>query len=83
MHPYVTQALAAEQISGWQQQAARTRLARQAGRARRGRMSAADRLPPLHSHPIPTAQLVTGWGDVAEGRPGAANERRPAGTRAA
>ena len=89
MHPYMTRALAAERIKSMEQQAALARLAREARRARRAPMLAAAGQASPHSRPAPPAlaappaPLVTSRRGVAEGRPAAADERRPESTRVA
>ena len=84
MHPYITQALAAERIRGWQQQAAQARRVKEARRARRAwMMPLAARLVLLRSRRILSAEPVTSRRGVAEERPAAAGERRPESTRAA
>jgi hypothetical protein len=90
VHPYLTSALAAERTRDWQQRAARAGLARQARRGRRIRKQAARALPPLATGPAPQAQPAAGqqgWQQAGEQPgaargPAAAEERRPAGTRA-
>ena len=84
MHPHITQTLAAEPIRGWQQQAAQARRVKEARRARRAwMMPLTARLVLLRSSRILPAQPVTGRPGVAEGRPTAAEERRPESARAA
>ena len=86
MHPYITQTLAAERIRGWQQQAAWARRVKEARRARRAwMMPYAARLVLLRSRHVPPASVrpVAGRLDAAEGRPAAAEDRRPESTRAA
>jgi hypothetical protein len=86
VHPYITQTLAAERIKDWQQQAAWARRAKEARRARRAwMMPAAARLVLLLSSHVPPAPArpVAGRLGAAEGRPAAAEERRPESTRAA
>src|SRR5258708_30480588 len=51
MHPIFTQALAAERIRGWHDEAARDQLAKQARRARHQAAPAADELPGPRSGP--------------------------------
>ena len=92
MHPYLTRAVAAERIKSMEQEAALTRLAKEARRARRaGRapmLAAAGQASP-HSRPAPPAPAappappVTSRRGVADGRPAAADERRPESTRVA
>jgi len=86
VHPYITQTLAAERIKDWQQQAAWARRAKEARRARRAwMMPAAARQVLLLSSYVPPAPArpVAGRLGAAEGRPAAAEERRPESTRAA
>jgi hypothetical protein len=86
VHPYITQTLAAERIKDWQQQAAWARRAKEARRARRAwMMPATARQVLLRSSHVPPAPArpVAGRLGGAEGRPAAAEERRPESTRAA
>src|SRR5258708_10708187 len=53
MHPIFTQALAAERIRGWHDEAARDQLAKQARRARHQATPAADELPGRSGRPWP------------------------------
>src|SRR5258708_33837659 len=63
MHPIFTQALAAERIRGWHDEAARDQLAKQARRARHQATPAADQLPGPRS--------VRPWPPRRKGAPGA------------
>lgn len=86
MHPYITQALAAERIRGWQQQAAWAWRVKEGRRARRAWMMPYPvRLVLLRSRHVPSASVrpVAGGLDAAERRPAAAGDRRPESTRAA
>lgn len=56
MHPYLTEALAAERIRDWQQQAARAQLAKRSRRAGRARGPVAAGRPPLRAGRVPPAQ---------------------------
>ena len=99
MHPIFTQALAAERIRGWHDQAARDQLAKQARRARHQAAPAADELPgPRSGRPWPprrTAVPVATASEqpaataseqpvaMASEQPVADDSRQPAGVRAA
>src|SRR5260221_4433578 len=90
MHPILTQALAAERVREWHDQAARHQLVKQARRARHESTPAAAELPgprPGSRRPAPrTAVPVTVASRqpaaVASGQPVADDGRQPAGVRA-
>src|SRR5260221_7978313 len=90
MHPILTQALAAERVREWHDQAARHQLVKQARRARHESTPAAAELPgprPGSPRPAPrTAVPVTVASrqpaPLAGGQPGADRGPPPAGGRA-
>ena len=88
MHPYLMQALSADRIRDWQQQAEQARWikesrhARPAHHARGAREVVAAVLAPLGIRRVPRAQPPAGR-TAAEGQPAAADGRRSAGTRVA
>src|SRR5258708_27861150 len=91
MHPIFTQALAAERIRAWHDEAARDQLAKQARRARHQATPAADELPgprsgrpwPPRRKAAPVATASEQPGAMASEPPGADDSRQPAGVRAA
>lgn len=82
VHPYLTQAAAAERIRDWQRRTARAEQARRVRGIRRARKLAARPLPLLRGTPEPAARLADGSLGGAQ-EPGPARERQPTGTRAA
>ena len=95
MHPYLMQALSADRIRDWQQQAEQARWikesrhARPAHHARGAGELVAAALAPLGIRRVPRAQppagrtAAEGQPAAAEGQPAAADGRRSAGTRVA
>jgi len=86
VHSYLTQYLAAEQVKQWRQWAAEARRAGQAGRgrpARRTWLPLAVWLSRLRSRRLQPARPALGRPGAARGRPGLADDRQRAGTRAA
>src|SRR5258706_243457 len=76
MHPIFTQALAAERIRGWHDEAARDQLAKQARRARHQATPAADELPGARSGPRRDTPVRPGRAaPTGPGRPAAAGPR--------
>src|SRR5260221_14416362 len=78
MHPIFTQALAAERIRGWHDEAARDQLAKQARRARHQATPAADELPGRSRRPWPPRRKAAPVATASEqpvamagGQPGA------------
>jgi len=59
VHPTTVQALAAERVRDWHQQAELARRVRQARRARRGRAEPAAGLPAAHGQALPVPDQVT------------------------
>jgi hypothetical protein len=88
VHPYLMQALSADRIRDWQQQAEQARWikesrhARPAHHARGAREVVAAVLAPLGIRRVPRAQPPAAR-TAAEGQPAAADGRRSAGTRVA
>jgi hypothetical protein len=93
MHPNLTQALVADRVREWRDQAARDQLARQARQARREATAAAADLPrprpgsrrPTRRPVVPAAVVPVAEAPVAvaSGQPTAGDDRQPAGARAA
>jgi hypothetical protein len=92
MHPMLSQAVAAERIREWRDQAGRDQLASQARRARRQAAAVAAELPrprggsghpavPAPAEPVAVASREPVA--VASGQPAACEDRQPAGGRAA
>jgi hypothetical protein len=83
------QALSADRIRDWQQQAEQARWikesrhARPAHHARAARELVAAALAPLGIRRVPPAQPAAGRAGGAEGQPATADERRSAGSRVA
>lgn len=92
MHPYLMQALSADRIRDWQQQAEQARWIKESRHARpahHARELVAAALAPLGIRRVPRAQppagrtAAEGQPAAAEGQPAAADGRRSAGTRVA
>ena len=78
MHPYIAQALAAERIREWRDQAVQYRLAKEALRSRRAAIEPAAE-PPQPSGSSRAAAPVA----AASVQPGIGDDHQPAGKRAA
>src|SRR5258708_17941355 len=87
MHPIFTQALAAERIRGWHDEAARDQLAKQARRARHQATPAADEPPGRSGRPWPPPREAAPVATASEPPvpaasrpPGADDSAQPAAT---
>jgi hypothetical protein len=83
MYPILTEALAAERIREWHDQAARHQLVKQARRARHQARPAAAELPGPRSGPPWPPQRTPASAATASGQPVGDDGCQPAGVRAA